>query len=128
MAYAGIKARVYDGQGSKYSKITTYDQSDSCTSVTNEFFKEAHVEPKKLETIGPVSFCAYGNQAPEAHEKWETPGRIKTRYRHFGGALGYLSRGSRPDITFFVNFLLRFVDKWNMDKDENLMWLFSYLY
>ena len=131
VAYAGIKVRVYDVPGSKYKKITSYDQTEFCTSITNEFFQEAQVKPKKRDTPGPVTPIAYGNQenqSSEVAEKVAAPGRFKNRCRHYLGALGYLSRGSRPDITFFVNFLLRYVDKWTVDLDKKLLWLFCYLH
>ena len=57
----------------------------------------------------------------------EDVGSFAGSCRSFVGSLMYLSRATRPDITFATNWLARYVSKWSTTQDKELEQLLGYL-
>lgn len=83
---------------------------DELSCVTNGELKESNIPGTSELTMGDCDMSVFGATC----KKWI-------------GSLLFIARGSRPDITFSVAYVARYLDKWTAECDKKLIQIFGYL-
>ena len=112
--FLGVKYVAADKDA--YKRTLQASQADYVRSLVTKYDKAA-------------SHPAGRRAAPAVKSKREDeqPGERSSDCRSFVGALMYVSRATRPDVTFATNWLARSVSSWARANDKELEQLVGYL-
>ena len=112
--FLGVKYVAADK--SAHKRVLRASQADYVQSLVAKYDKVAH-HPAGRRAAPAVKNKHEGDQ----------PGERSGDCRSFVGALMYVSRATRPDVTFATNWLARNVSAWTMAHDKELEQLVGYL-
>ena len=113
--FLGVKFITQDT--SKYKRKLTMVQREYARQQVARYDEEAaHPAGRRAAPAAKISMITD-----------EEPGLMARSCRSYVGALMYLSRATRPDITFATNWLARSVSKWTRAQDKELEHLIGYL-
>eukprot|EP01068_Selenidium_serpulae_P020980 Selendium_serpulae@DN9475_c0_g1_i1.p1 len=86
------------------------------------------VEKIVQEAEGMATIRARRSPSGKAGTEFRTEAKLFDECcRHFIGMLGYVARGTRPDISFTVSKLGREVTKWSEESDGQMVQLLGYM-
>lgn len=113
------------GKIKKYLRIEiNYKPEEKKLNLSQSGYIESLAEEYNVKDSRSVSTPMEINLKLEPAEYYET----NLKYRNLIGALLYVSNGSRPDISFAVNYLSRFQNSYNQTHFKYALRILKYLY